>query len=234
MSEVMGANLITPTAYKYPEMSLNEAVDKDTGIVGFIVLDAETTSLKPNASILTFCASFYNFGKYGLLGLEDDSLLEQTVLKLAPDVTEQYLLGSDFSKSTQEWHIKQNENVLEILNGGYERVTVKDFFNKVSEFINLCKSEIDNIPGTNYNPEDIMIFCRHTHADWVWMEQLAQAAKITNPISYKEIMDVSSFVSGVKRKKISYLKHPTREGFPKHDALGDVKNDITTILLALQ
>lgn len=223
---------------------LTTILDKPTNtfnIPGFIVIDAESASLAPNAAILTFNASFYFLAKQGFAGLVDDAELTKHSIKLAPSFLEQWLAGADCSKSTQDWHKENNSNVDTIIDGSYKQVSVKEFFDELSFFIKSCEEQIasgslnaSTADQYDYDPKLMMIFCRHPHADWSWLESMAKMCNCKNPISHREIFDVSSFLSGMQRRKTPYLDYEGRVLFPKHDAEGDVKNDIVNILLGLK
>lgn len=213
----------------------------NSNLPGFIVLDIESASLKPNAAVLTFNASFYFLAKQGFKGLTDESELTKHSIKLAPDFLEQWLAGADCSKSTQEWHKKNNTSADLLIHPSYSKVSVKEFVSQLSDFIKGCENQIteaglNNDPNDdfNYDPELMMIFCRHPHADWVWLESMAEMSGLKNPISHRDIYDVTSFISGLQRRKTAYFDFEGRVVYPKHDAEGDTKNDIVNILLALQ
>lgn len=219
-------------------------LDKPTNnfnLPGFIVLDIESASLAPNAAILTFNASFYFLAKQAFIGLANESELTKCSIKLAPSFLEQWLAGAHCSKDTQQWHKDNNSSVDALIDGSYKQVGVSEFFEELSAFIKDCETQISTA-GLNASPDDqfdydpklMMIFCRHPHADWSWLESMAKMNNCKNPIKHRDIYDVTSFLSGLQRRKTAYFDYEGRVMYPKHEAEGDTKNDIVNVLLGLQ
>lgn len=199
-------------------------------IGGIIVIDNETTSLSNNPAIISTSVIFYNLIEDKFDALTNLELLDKYKLNLAPSLTEQYFLNCDFDNGTQQWHLNQNKNYKESMSDKYIPVSVNDFFVKIDDFIRQAYSQISILEDF---PSDVLIFCRRTHADWVWMDNLARKVGVKNPISYNNIFDVPSFISGARKARLDYM--PSKEfKFKSHDAEGDVKRDIINILLAMQ
>lgn len=210
---------------------LNSEVEfKRKPIGGFIVIDTESASLAYDPAIITFSAVFYNLNLDGMKALENPELLDGRVLNLAPSLREQFFLGCDFCRETQSWHLKKNANFKESMSTRYEDVSVNDMFVKINDFISKCYNEVSL---TGDEESELLIFCRRTHADWIWLDSLAKKAGVKLPIAYNNIFDVPSFISGATRSRTEYFNNKKYK-FKSHDALGDAKRDAINILLALQ
>ena len=91
-----------------------------------IMLDLETLSTKPDATVLTFGACKFNPYK-------QEDIDKGIYFRI--NVDEQITLGRDVDDSTVEWWGKQAEDVREEALGDGDRITLEQFTKELNRFI---------------------------------------------------------------------------------------------------
>lgn len=179
-----------------------------------IVIDFESGSLKPDAAILGGAMIAFNMdimdSPDAALQLRGDLVWHNNL-----NLLEVFMLGCDFDKETGKWWGKQSEAAKNSLMG--KELSPVDFITGIKDFIKHVT--------TLNEGRDIPIFCRHTHADWIWLDQLCVKLGVRNPIKYNRIFDISSYIFSRTGNIDGYIKMDYLTKGDRHHPLVDVYQD---------
>jgi len=168
------------------------------------VIDYESASLQPDAGLLSFGG--FKFNRFSVEETKLAMEIPDLNFYVNLDLTEQFFLGFDIDKATGKWWRERNASqIAEVLkNPTSISKSLPEFF----------KWLMSNKP---------IVFCRRTHADYVWTNNACKLLKIKNPIGYNEILDVPTAIFQATGEIKGYIK--TGMEFANHNALGDCQRD---------
>lgn len=176
------------------------------GTANTAVFDFESTSTERDAGLVS--VGCFVFNRFSVEETEAVMKLEPFSFYEVFDLLSQFFLGFDINKGTGKWWREKNaDQIKEILKT--EKVDLKEGLLAFGEF--LKKYEID------------VIFCRHPHADWVWLDNACKLLGIKNPVRYNQVFDISTAVLQVTGEKKGYVK--TNREWAHHNALADCQRD---------
>lgn len=177
-----------------------------------VVVDFESAALGTNPAVLSIGA--YAFDRFNVA--ETTAAYKNGMNDFYSNIglTEQFFLGLEISIDTAEWWRNKNaKQIPEVMKNRKDiSVVIPEFFNWLSRF------------------ENPIIYCRHTHADFVWLDNICKKLKIKNQIRYNQIFDVCSAVLQATGETKGYIVTGIDRS-NSHNALGDAYND--AVMLAM-
>lgn len=173
-----------------------------------LVFDFETASLKRNGAILSIGAFMFDrFSVENTKAMKEDPKYRFSV---NIDLTEQFFLGFDIDWETGRWWRERNaDQIQEVLN---RRISISSAINKFNQFL---------------KGKDLVIYCRHTHADFTWYENACLLLGIKPTIRFNRIFDVSTTIFTKFNEIKGYI--PSIKRGIAHNALEDSMHDALQI-----
>ena len=145
-----------------------------------ILIDFESCSLEPDTALLSFGALAFNRSQ--IASVEHYANIPEMMININLDLTTQFIKGFSFDKETAKWWRERNGHNIE---GLYlDRVELIEMVTRLNQLIT----------NVRLNCKDIVFFCRHPSADYVWLKSVCTKLDLRNPISYNRIFDVASYV----------------------------------------
>lgn len=173
--------------------------------VNTLVFDFETPSLQRDAGILSIGG--FMFDRFSVENTKAAMDIEMLNFTVNINLTEQFFLGLHISQETGKWWNTKNKD--QIPHVTKNQISIHE---AIPQFVNW----IDSAP--KLHP-----FCRHTHADYIWLENVCEVLKIKNPVRYNRVYDVASAVFQATGEEKGYIL--TDMKFDNHNALGDCQRD---------
>lgn len=175
-----------------------------------ILIDFESCSLQPDSALLSFGALAFN--RHQVASVSHYANIPEMMININLDLTTQFLQGFDFDKDTAKWWREKNGHNIK---GLYiDRVELIDMVTQLNTLLATVKK----------NCKDVAFFCRHPHADYVWLRTVCERLGVRNPISYNRIYDVATYVfSRTDNLRGVYELDTPRSSF--HHAFNDCYRD---------
>lgn len=176
------------------------------------VFDFETPSLKRDSGIISIGA--VHFDRFSVANTK--KLLEdpKNCFTINVDLTRQFFLGFHFDQDTAKWW--RDKNAAEIPKVMENRVDIAEAIQYLHNFL---------------KQHDTVRFCRHTHADYTWYENICSVLNIPQVIRYNRVFDVSTVILTAFNEPKGYIALEGHEN--RHNALDDCIGDAVQIATAM-